>query len=153
MKTNNGPICWLYFECLRGAKLEEQIEKRVSKTVQNRRAISKQIFDGFWSILEALWAPRSTQNRRKRGSKTRPIFTGSCKVVQHRSGLGHCRPNLPWAPYNTRPIDPKNNRDSEDEGKIGKNPKNQEDERIMSRMTERAPSARKQLQDKRSTKL
>ena len=68
-------------------------------------------------------------------------------VVGVRSTLGHGRPKLPWAPHNTRPIDPKNNRDSEDEGKIGKNPKNQEDERIMSRMTERAQSARMQLQN------
>ena len=38
-KTNNSLTFWLDFGCLRGWKIEEEIEKRVSKTIQNRRVI------------------------------------------------------------------------------------------------------------------
>ena len=46
-KTNNSPTFWLDFGCLRGWKIEEEIEKRVSKTIQNRRVILKRFFKGF----------------------------------------------------------------------------------------------------------
>jgi hypothetical protein len=74
---------------------------------------------GGW-IVTLKREPTTVRWWEKKGSKTRPIFSRSCKVVQVLSTLGHCRPSPSWAPHNTRPIDPKNNMDSEDEGKIGK---------------------------------
>ena len=65
-KTNNSPTFWRDFGCLRGWKIEEEIEKRVSKTIQNRRVILERIFKGFWSILVPFWNPGWTQNRKKR---------------------------------------------------------------------------------------
>ena len=118
MKTNNTPSFLLDFGCLRGSKIEEKTNKRVSKTIQNRRVISKRFFKGFLSIFGPFWEPRSTQNRRKSESKTRPIFSRSCMVGRHRSTLAHGRPNPPWTPHNSRPIEVKNNRDSKDRGKI-----------------------------------
>ena len=64
-KTNNSPTFWLDFGCLRGWKIEEEIEKRVSKPIQNRRVILKRIFKGFLSILVPFWNPRWTQNQKK----------------------------------------------------------------------------------------
>ena len=69
MKTNNSPTFWLDFECLRGRKIEEEIEKRVSETIQNQRVILKRIFKGFLSILVPFWNPGWTQNRKKRDQK------------------------------------------------------------------------------------
>ncbi len=65
MKTNNSPTFWLDFGCLRGWKIEEEIEKRVSKTIQNRRVILKRIFKGFWSF----WFHFGTQDGPKIGKK------------------------------------------------------------------------------------
>ena len=69
MKTNNSPTFWLDFGCLRGWKIEEEIEKRVSKTIQNRRVILKRIFKGFLSILVPFWNSGWTENRKKRDQK------------------------------------------------------------------------------------
>ena len=88
------------FGCLRGWKIEEEIEKTVSKRLQNRRVISERIFKGFLSILKPFWEPRSTSNRRKRASKRRPTVCRSCMVVLLRSSLGHCgtlSADPPWS--------------------------------------------------------
>ncbi len=69
MKTNNSQSFWLDFECLRESKIEEQMKKKVSNTIQNRRVISKRFFKGFLLILGPFWEPRSTQNRRTRDQK------------------------------------------------------------------------------------
>ena len=73
-KTNNSPTFWLDVGCPRGWKIEEEIEKRVSKTIQNRRVISKRMFKICLSILCQFWNPGSTQNRKKKDSETRPNF-------------------------------------------------------------------------------
>ena len=78
-----------------GIENRRKNEKGVAKTIQNQRVISKRLFYGFLSIWGPFGNPRSTQNRRKRKSNTRPIFNRSCKVVQPRSSLGHGRPDPP----------------------------------------------------------
>ena len=101
MKTNNSPTFWLDFGCLRGWKIEEEIEKRVSKTIQNRRVILKRIFKGFLSILVPFWNPGWTQNRKKndqkqdRFSDQRPGAHGTQKPeipIKNRSSLERDRP-------------------------------------------------------------
>ena len=105
MKTNNSPTFWLDFGCLWGWEIEEEIEKRVSKTIQNRKVIVKRIFKGFLSILVPFWNPGWTQNRKKQRSKTRPILRPTPGGAFHAkagvvwSGIG------PGAPRNSRPVE------------------------------------------------
>ncbi len=111
MKTNNSPTFWLDFGCLRKSKIEEEIEKRVSKTIQNRRVISKRIFKGFWSILVPFWNPRWTHNRKKRIKNKTDFKTNARERIARRNHKFPSKTGVVWsgigpgAPRNSRPVE------------------------------------------------
>ena len=111
MKTNNSPTFWLDFGCPRGWKIEEEIEKRVSKTIQNRRVILKRNFKGFWSILIPFWNPGWSQNRKKRIKNKTDFNTNAWERMSRSGPIRHAKAGVVWsgigpgAPRNSRPVE------------------------------------------------
>ena len=97
MKTNNSPTFWLDFGCLQGWKIEEEIEKRVTKTIQNRRVILKRMSKGFLTIVGPFWTQVDQKSKKLKKIKNKTDVKTNVRERMRRSDPSDFVGRPPWS--------------------------------------------------------